>query len=428
LSKHFKRKMRLSSLLRSSPLPNSNGDSWVRVLEYGRYRPSPLSMSHFILAGKTSTLQQSFAFLRREVPIRMAGVLLEMKLLPDSLQNQHGFEEIRGVYKRSFEELLAFGKKADLDEFTETMISMRARHADTIPTMAGAVMAMKDQVQNDEGEMDAGIDDAVQYFLNRMYMSHISIRMLINQYAFAHGSDIVKPGHIGMIDPYCDVATVINKAYTQAAKICDQHYGAHPGLKLSVNNNCEKGNIPIQFVYVPRHLFHICFEIIKNSMRATMEFHSDTGEYPDLQMTVAKSISDVTLRLSDVGGGIERELIPNLFKYTYTTASGEAHKKALAGDNTVMAGLGYGLPLSRLYAQYFHGNMAINSLSGYGTDTYVYLKAIEEDAPEKLPLYSHKETSKVYKRKQERGPADWTDVVDEGLESKESVYEYPKFE
>ena len=71
--------------------------------------------------------------------------------------------------------------------------------------------------------------EAVQYFLNRMYMSHISIRMLINQYAFAHGSDIVKPGHIGMIDPYCDVATVINKAYTQAAKICDQHYGAHPG-------------------------------------------------------------------------------------------------------------------------------------------------------------------------------------------------------
>merc|ERR1719469_99830 len=136
-------------------------------------------------------------------------------------------------------------------------------------------------------------------------------------------------------------------------------------------------------------------------------------------------MSDITLKLSDVGGGIERELIPNLFKYTYTTAGGEAHKKALAGDNSVMAGLGYGLPLSRLYAQYFHGNIAINSQSGYGTDTYVYLKSVEEDAPEKLPVYSHQSTSKMYRSKQEKVLADWTDVVEREQELEESACEYP---
>jgi hypothetical protein len=39
-----------------------------------------------------------------------------------------------------------------------------------------------------------------------------------------------------------------------------------------------------------------------------------------------------------------------------------------------MFGLGFGLPVSRLYAQYFGGNLHLLSLSGYGTDVYVRMK------------------------------------------------------
>jgi pyruvate dehydrogenase kinase 2/3/4 len=34
-------------------------------------------------------------------------------------------------------------------------------------------------------------------------------------------------------------------------------------------------------------------------------------------------------------------------------------------------GLGFGLPVSRLYAQYFGGDVSLVSMEGYGSDVYV---------------------------------------------------------
>jgi pyruvate dehydrogenase kinase 2/3/4 len=61
-------------------------------------------------------------------------------------------------------------------------------------------------------------------------------------------------------------------------------------------------------------------------------------------------------------------------------------QSGLAGGLThaPIAGFGYGLPLSRLYARYFGGDLSIMSMDGWGTDAYMHLNKLG-DSQEFLP-------------------------------------------
>ena len=76
-----------------------------------------------------------------------------------------------------------------------------------------------------------------------------------------------------------------------------------------------------------------------------------------------------------------------------------------------LAGYGYGLPLSRLYARYFHGDLILNSFDGYGTDAVVYMKTLTHEATEMLPVFN-KTSTKQYKSAIPN--ADWTDPAFSG--------------
>ena len=58
------------------------------------------------------------------------------------------------------------------------MIKIRNRHNDVIPTMAQGVVEYKEAYGT-----DPVVSQNVQYFLDRFYMSRISIRMLLNQHS-----------------------------------------------------------------------------------------------------------------------------------------------------------------------------------------------------------------------------------------------------
>lgn len=61
--------------------------------------------------------------------------------------------------------------------FTEAVIKILSRHNDVVPTMAQGVVEYKEAYGT-----DPTTSQNMQYFLDRFYMSRISIRMLLNQH------------------------------------------------------------------------------------------------------------------------------------------------------------------------------------------------------------------------------------------------------
>jgi len=89
-----------------------------------------------------------------------------------------------------------------------------------------------------------------------------------------------------------------------------------------------------------------------------------------------------------LGGGVPYDQMSQIFEYSYTTVpNGEDDESgnifALQGKLAVqqslggpMAGLGFGLGTSRVYAKYFGGSLSLMSLYGYGSDIFLKLKNI----------------------------------------------------
>lgn len=310
----------------------------------------------------------------------------EMQLLPENLLRMPSVSMVQSWYEKSFEEVITF-EKSDandpnvLEDFCKSLIKIRNRHSNVVPTMAQGVLELKET-----HPVDQQTEHSIQYFLHRFYMSRISIRMLINQHATLYGGDVSPPvGHVGCVDPNCNVSVIIHDAYDNAKFLCEQYYMAAPDLLIEQHNIATPGT-SITVTYVPSHLHHIMFELIKNSMRAVVEAHgSDCDNLPPIRIQIVKGKEDLSLKISDRGGGIPRSLSDQLFNYMYSTAP----QPSLGGQETTpLAGLGYGLPLSRLYARYFHGDLVICSYEGLGTDAIVYLKVLSSEANEMLPVFN----------------------------------------
>jgi signal transduction histidine kinase len=124
---------------------------------------------------------------------------------------------------------------------------------------------------------------------------------------------------------------------------------------------------------------------------------SSTSPSPDSNILPLKhSTPGVTIRIRDRGGGISPDNLSHIWDYSFTTFNDAQASSTLSGGNNSangmdalnafsgagadgvnsLAGLGYGLPLGRAYAEYFGGGIAVQSLWGWGTDVYLSLRGV----------------------------------------------------
>ncbi|XP_028930750.1 pyruvate dehydrogenase kinase, isozyme 2 [Ornithorhynchus anatinus] len=389
---------------------------WVRALwknatlagapkyieHFSKFSPSPLSMKQFLDFGSSNACEKtSFTFLRQELPVRLANIMKEINLLPDRVLGTPSVQLVQSWYVQSLLDIMEFLDRdpedhRTLSQFTDALVTIRNRHNDVVPTMAQGVLEYKEAYGDDPVS-----NQNIQYFLDRFYLSRISIRMLINQHTliFDGSTNPAHPKHIGSIDPNCDVCEVVKDAYDMSKLLCDKYYMASPELQIQ-EINASSPKQPIHMVYVPSHLYHMLFELFKNAMRATVEMHDSSPTLPPIKVMVALGEEDLSIKMSDRGGGVPLRKIDRLFSYMYSTAP-TPHPGT---GGTPLAGFGYGLPISRLYAKYFQGDLQLFSMEGFGTDAVIYLKALSTDSVERLPVYN-KSAWRHYQTIQEAG--DW---------------------
>ena len=65
----------------------------------------------------------------------------------------------------------------------------------------------------------------------------------------------------------------------------------------------------------------MAFELYKNAMRAVIEHHGEAAkDYPSIKTVVVKGKEDLSIRITDFGGGIPQSKLPQVFKYMYSSA------------------------------------------------------------------------------------------------------------
>lgn len=96
----------------------------------------------------------------------------------------------------------------------------------------------------------------------------------------------------GMICVRCSPVQVAEDAIADARGVCLRQYGTAPEVDVYGDTN-------FSFPYVPSHLHHMMFELVKNSLRAVNDRFEDADfEPPPVRVIIAKGGEDVAIKVS----------------------------------------------------------------------------------------------------------------------------------
>lgn len=285
-------------------------------------------------------------------------------------------------------------------ELFRILQNIKVRHNATVITLAKGVLKWKKTYQQNL------VDDSVQSFLDRFYMSRIGIRMLIVQHLeLLEASLRCRNGkssgsYIGTICTRTNITQIAEDAIDNSRFICSEHYGLFEAPEVELlcfpKKSTNSSRNDIEFMYVPGHLIHMLVETLKNALRATVEKTIELNpgvdaydlKFPHVKVVICEGLEDITVKISDEGGGIARSHLPLIWTYLYSTMPDDSQLELIKDEsdenqhassgtsNVPLAGYGYGLALSRLYARYFGGDLKLISMEGFGTDVYLHLNRL----------------------------------------------------
>ncbi|GAW02240.1 26S proteasome subunit P45 [Lentinula edodes] len=325
---------------------------------------------------------------------------------------------ILSAHKESFMWLATYPTPHTLEEnskFAETLEDLVEKHANDIPTIAKGFQECSKYMTNSQ----------ISEFLDGAIRNRISVRLIAEQHiSLSRAIHDSNHPNVGVVNTQCSPADMVRMCGSFVSELCEATLGASPVITI-------EGDRDATFAYVPVHLEYVLTELLKNAFRATVEHHSKKnrgrGSIPAILTTLSapprlpgSTSNYFSIRIRDQGGGVAPANISQIFSYAFTTAGrgasgddgsgggpyaaqhvggsaaigdggmgegnlfGEITGKGLQTGLGTIAGLGYGLPMSRLYAKYFGGSLDLMSLEGWGCDIYLKLRCLDEAGDSKI--------------------------------------------
>ncbi|KXJ29018.1 3-methyl-2-oxobutanoate dehydrogenase [lipoamide] kinase, mitochondrial [Exaiptasia diaphana] len=344
--------------------------------EYASKSSIRLTPYQMLYAGKFkdgSHLIKSAQYLQKEMPIRIARRVVDLQQLPYIVLSNPVMHDVYELYLRAFSMLTKFPKVESLEDegrYSHLITGLLDDHQHVVTNLAEGFQECKNHISY----------DAMGNFLDKTLTSRLAMRMLAEHHI---GLRNEKPNYIGIICTHLNLKQVIERSCDFARQICEHLYGVAPGVII---NGHTKAIIP----FIPAPLEYILQELIKNAMRASVEYHYDQPlEIPNLVITICTNDTDFYVRISDRGGGIPEKKLNSIFKYSFTTMKDRSEIKPSDNQGIFgaiceghpnnspsggpIAGWGFGLPTSRAYANYLGGSLAVQTMEGLGTDVYLRL-------------------------------------------------------
>eukprot|EP00580_Thalassiosira_gravida_P009620 CAMPEP_0201633560 /NCGR_PEP_ID=MMETSP0493-20130528/6828_1 /ASSEMBLY_ACC=CAM_ASM_000838 /TAXON_ID=420259 /ORGANISM="Thalassiosira gravida, Strain GMp14c1" /LENGTH=581 /DNA_ID=CAMNT_0048105291 /DNA_START=304 /DNA_END=2049 /DNA_ORIENTATION=- len=374
-------------------------------------------------------------FLHKELPIRIAQRAIDLLTLPHGLNRTREVQSIANTYLRYLERLRDFPVPTNSEterEFTHELKGLILDRHSIPMAIARGLRSLKD---DRKAPVDARRLAEMEEGLNRFFTARVGLRFLVEHHVLSgndEDSDALYRKQLqaegglellddedhalapsedaaandgdrigGAIQQNCDPVKEVTRTASRVMKLCRESYGIAPEIEI-VDCTPDK-DAALHFTYVPHHLRYMLAELLKNSCRATVrsylcgtntqiEDHTNHHDDPDggihdapslppIQVIVTKGEEDVTIKIADRGGGMPRSVTNRIWTFAHSTLSKERRaledKYDFGKDEGSGAHIrGFGLPLARIYARYFGGEVTIKSIEGYGVDAYLYLPVL----------------------------------------------------
>ncbi|KAF7778927.1 hypothetical protein Agabi119p4_3272 [Agaricus bisporus var. burnettii] len=381
---------------------------------YNDVIPRPFNLSQLLSFGRPVTsdsILASVSYALAELPRRLATRVRALETLPYIVDTNPYIAKTLHAHRQSFAWLATHApvtSSSQNEEFVEKLASIVEDHTDDIPTMAKGFQECSRYMSPTQ----------ISNFLDGAIHNRIAVRLIAEQHitlSKALSNSPMKADYVGVVDPQCSPYQMIRMCGSFVSELCEGTLGAAPEIIV-------EGDLDAVFPYVPVHLEYILTELLKNAFRATVEnhykkSHGITKRPPPLCITLCSPTPlsrnhehYFSIRIRDQGGGVSPSNMARIFSYAFTTAGRGVHQSVQAheggpsagtGSSDIMgeddsslfgeitgkglqnglgtiAGLGYGLPMSRLYARYFGGSLDIFALEGWGSDVFLKLRCLDE--------------------------------------------------